>query len=281
MLGDWTQRGLGCGSLPSETQHHTNTPNGDGECVKLTIAMTTLIQSTDLTKHYVLGDQTVHALAGVDVTILEGECVAIMGPSGSGKSTFMNLIGCLDRPTSGQLMLAGEDVSTMSNELLAATRNKRIGFVFQQFNLLPRQSAQENVMLPLLYSAVPAEQHKGMAAARLAQVGLGSRMEHRPMQLSGGQQQRVAIARALVNNPALLLADEPTGALDSRTSLEVMALFQQLHAQGQTVVLVTHEPEVAAFASRVIHFRDGKVQRDIAQIPRNAAHELELLGVPE
>jgi putative ABC transport system ATP-binding protein len=243
--------------------------------------MTTLIQTTDLTKRYVLGDQTVHALAGVDVTILEGECVAIMGPSGSGKSTFMNLIGCLDRPTSGQLVLAGEDVSAMSNELLAATRNKRIGFVFQQFNLLPRQSAQENVMLPLLYSAVPAAQHRELAAARLAQVGLGTRMEHRPMQLSGGQQQRVAIARALVNNPALLLADEPTGALDSRTSLEVMALFQQLHAQGQTVVLVTHEPEVAAFASRVIHFRDGKVQRDIAQTPRNAAHELELLGAPE
>jgi putative ABC transport system ATP-binding protein len=243
--------------------------------------MTTLIQTTELTKRYVLGDQTVHALAGVDVTILEGECVAIMGPSGSGKSTFMNLIGCLDRPTSGQLVLAGEDVSTMSDALLAATRNKRIGFVFQQFNLLPRQSAQENVMLPLLYSAVPAAQHRDMAAVRLVQVGLGTRMEHRPMQLSGGQQQRVAIARALVNNPALLLADEPTGALDSRTSLEVMALFQQLHAQGQTVVLVTHESEVAAFASRVIHFRDGKVQRDIAQTPRDAAHELELLGAPE
>jgi putative ABC transport system ATP-binding protein len=243
--------------------------------------MTTLIQTTNLTKRYVLGDQTVHALAGVDVTILEGECVAIMGPSGSGKSTFMNLIGCLDRPSSGQLVLASEDVSTMSDALLAATRNKRIGFVFQQFNLLLRQSAQENVMLPLLYSAVPAAQHRDMAAARLAQVGLGTRMEHRPMQLSGGQQQRVAIARALVNNPALLLADEPTGALDSRTSLEVMALFQQLHAQGQTVVLVTHEPEVAAFAGRVIHFRDGKVQRDIAQTPRNAAHELELLGAPE
>ncbi len=243
--------------------------------------MTSLIQTTDLTKRYVLGDQTVHALAGVDVTILEGECVAIMGPSGSGKSTFMNLIGCLDRPTSGQLVLAGEDVSTMSDALLAATRNKRIGFVFQQFNLLPRQSAHENVMLPLLYSAVPAAQHRELAAARLAQVGLGTRMEHRPMQLSGGQQQRVAIARALVNNPALLLADEPTGALDSRTSLEVMALFQQLHAQGQTVVLVTHEPEVAAFASRVIHFRDGKVQRDIAQTPCNAAHELELLGATE
>jgi putative ABC transport system ATP-binding protein len=241
--------------------------------------MTTLIQTTDLTKRYVLGDQTVHALAGVDVTILEGECVAIMGPSGSGKSTFMNLIGCLDRPSSGQLVLAGEDVSTMGDALLAATRNKRIGFVFQQFNLLPRQSAQENVMLPLLYSAVPTAQPRELAAARLAQVGLGTRMEHRPMQLSGGQQQRVAIARALVNNPALLLADEPTGALDSRTSLEVMALFQQLHAQGQTVVLVTHEPEVAAFASRVIHFRDGKVQRDITQTPRNAA--LELLGAPE
>ncbi len=249
--------------------------------LELPLLMTTLIQTTALTKRYVLGDQTVHALADVDVTILEGECVAIMGPSGSGKSTFMNLIGCLDRPTSGQLVLAGEDVSSMSDELLAATRSKRIGFVFQQFNLLPRQSAQENVMLPLLYSAVPAAQHRELAAARLAQVGLGTRMEHRPMQLSGGQQQRVAIARALVNNPALLLADEPTGALDSRTSLEVMALFQQLHAQGQTVVLVTHEPEVAAFASRVIHFRDGKVQRDLTQSPRNAAQELLALGAPE
>ena len=243
--------------------------------------MTTLIQTADLTKRYVLGDQTVHALAGVDVSIAEGECVAIMGPSGSGKSTFMNLIGCLDRPTTGQLMLAGENVSSMNNELLAATRNKRIGFVFQQFNLLPRQSAQENVMLPLLYSTVPAAQHREIAAQRLAQVGLGSRMEHRPMQLSGGQQQRVAIARALVNNPALLLADEPTGALDSRTSLEVMALFQRLHAQGQTVVLVTHEPEVAAFASRVIHFRDGKVQRDLTQVARNAQNELDALGAPE
>ena len=243
--------------------------------------MTILIQTTDLTKRYVLGDQTVHALAGVDVSILEGECVAIMGPSGSGKSTFMNLIGCLDRPTSGALILAGENVSSMSDELLATTRNKRIGFVFQQFNLLPRQSAQENVMLPLLYSDVPAAQQRDMAAQRLAQVGLGTRMEHRPMQLSGGQQQRVAIARALVNNPALLLADEPTGALDSRTSLEVMALFQHLHAQGQTVVLVTHEPEVAAFASRVIHFRDGKVQRDLTQVPRNAQHELDALGAPE
>ncbi len=243
--------------------------------------MTTLIQTADLTKRYVLGDQTVHALAGVDVSIAEGECVAIMGPSGSGKSTFMNLIGCLDRPTTGQLMLAGENVSSMNNELLAATRNKRIGFVFQQFNLLPRQSAQENVMLPLLYSTVPAAQHREIAAQRLAQVGLGSRVEHRPMQLSGGQQQRVAIARALVNNPALLLADEPTGALDSRTSLEVMALFQRLHAQGQTVVLVTHEPEVAAFASRVIHFRDGKVQRDLTQVARNAQNELDALGAPE
>ena len=243
--------------------------------------MTTLIQTADLTKRYVLGDQTVHALAGVDVSIAEGECVAIMGPSGSGKSTFMNLIGCLDRPTTGQLMLAGENVSSMNNELLAATRNKRIGFVFQQFNLLPRQSAQENVMLPLLYSTVPAAQHREIAAQRLTQVGLGSRMEHRPMQLSGGQQQRVAIARALVNNPALLLADEPTGALDSRTSLEVMALFQRLHAQGQTVVLVTHEPEVAAFASRVIHFRDGKVQRDLTQVARNAQNELDALGAPE
>ena len=233
-----------------------------------------LIQVTDIAKRYRMGDNVVNALENVTLSIDQGEFVAIMGPSGSGKSTFMNLIGCLDTPTSGSYQIAGDEVAHMSAEQLAATRNVRIGFVFQQFNLLARNTALENVTLPLLYSTVPEGERVPRAEARLEQVGLGSRMDHRPMQLSGGQQQRVAIARALVNNPALLLADEPTGALDSRTSLEVMALFQSLHANGQTVVIVTHEADVAAFASRVIHFKDGRVLRDEANTPHNAAAQL-------
>ena len=236
-----------------------------------------LIQVTDLAKRYRMGDNIVNALVGVSLSIAAGEFVAIMGPSGSGKSTFMNLIGCLDKPTSGSYQIAGEEVAHMSPEQLAATRNVRIGFVFQQFNLLARNTALENVTLPLLYSTVAEKERLGRAQQRLEQVGLGSRMDHKPMQLSGGQQQRVAIARALVNNPALLLADEPTGALDSRTSLEVMALFQSLHAAGQTVVIVTHEAEVAAFASRVIHFKDGRVLRDEPNLPLDAAAELSKL----
>ena len=233
-----------------------------------------LIQVTDLAKRYRMGDNIVNALEGVSLAIDNGEFVAIMGPSGSGKSTFMNLIGCLDTPTAGSYQIAGDEVAHMSAEQLAATRNIRIGFVFQQFNLLARNTALENVTLPLMYSHVPESEREAKAIARLEQVGLGARMDHRPMQLSGGQQQRVAIARALVNNPALLLADEPTGALDSRTSLEVMALFQSLHAAGQTVVIVTHEAEVAAFASRVIHFKDGRVLRDAPNTPLDAAAEL-------
>jgi putative ABC transport system ATP-binding protein len=211
----------------------------------------------------------------VSLSIEAAEFIAVMGPSGSGKSTFMNMIGCLDRPTSGSYFLAGEDVARMDSDALAAVRNRRIGFVFQQFNLLARTSALENVELPLMYANVPIKERHERALEKLAQVGLGARSEHQPAQLSGGQQQRVAIARALVNNPSLILADEPTGALDSRTSVEIMALMQQLNAAGMTIVLVTHENDIAAFASRVVHFRDGKVVGDDRQAPRSASVELE------
>ncbi|MBI5912582.1 MAG: ABC transporter ATP-binding protein [Betaproteobacteria bacterium] len=221
-----------------------------------------LIQTMGLVKEYVIGEQTVVALRGISVSIEMGEFVAVMGPSGSGKSTFMNLIGCLDRPTRGDYMLAGEKISALSGDALAAIRNKSIGFVFQQFNLLPRTSALDNVELPLLYGGVPAAERHVRAKQRLAEVGLADRMDHHPAQLSGGQQQRVAIARALINNPVLILADEPTGALDSRTSLEVMALLQQLNRDGMSVVMVTHEQDIAAFARRNIHFRDGLVVED-------------------
>jgi putative ABC transport system ATP-binding protein len=237
-----------------------------------------LIQTADLVKEYVMGTNVVHALRGVSVSISEGEFVAIMGASGSGKSTFMNLLGCLDRPTSGDYILAGEHVSTLSADALAAIRNKRIGFVFQQFNLLPRTTALDNVELPLLYAGVPAAERKQRAALRLAEVGLGSRTDHHPAQLSGGQQQRVAIARALVNNPSLILADEPTGALDSRTSIEIMALLQKLNREGMTIVMVTHEHDVAAFASRIVTFRDGKVMSDEPNQPNDAQAELARLG---
>lgn len=229
--------------------------------------MTALIHTRDLVKEYTMGSTVVRALDGVSLDVQEGEFVAVMGASGSGKSTFMNMLGCLDRPTSGTYMLAGEEVSSLSGDALAAIRNRRIGFVFQQFNLLPRTPALENVELPLLYANVSAAERHARAARRLQQVGLGTRMDHHPAQLSGGQQQRVAIARALVNNPNLILADEPTGALDSHTSIEVMALLQQLNTEGMTVVLVTHEPDIAAYAGRVVMFRDGHVIEDRRQTP--------------
>jgi len=236
-----------------------------------------LIRVDGLTKDYVLGDNVVYALAGVSMTIEAGEFVAVMGPSGSGKSTFMNMIGCLDRPTSGSYWIAGEDAARMDSDALAAVRNRRIGFVFQQFNLLARTSALENVELPLMYANVPMQERHARALEKLKLVGLGDRSDHQPSQLSGGQQQRVAIARALVNNPALILADEPTGALDSRTSVEIMALLQQLNGDGMTIVLVTHEHDVAAFASRLVMFRDGRIVSDERQAPTSAAGALRAL----
>ncbi|HTN67402.1 MAG TPA: ABC transporter ATP-binding protein [Burkholderiaceae bacterium] len=236
--------------------------------------MTQLIETRNLVKEYVMGTNHVFALRSVSIAIGEGEFVAIMGASGSGKSTFMNLLGCLDSPTSGEYLLAGQNVSALSGDQLAAIRNRRIGFVFQQFNLLPRTSAQDNVELPLLYSTVPAAERRKRAVARLTEVGLEGRLDHHPAQLSGGQQQRVAIARALVNNPSLILADEPTGALDSRTSVEIMALLQKLNRQGMTIVVVTHEQDIAGFASRIITFRDGRVVTDCANTPRDAQAQL-------
>jgi putative ABC transport system ATP-binding protein len=236
--------------------------------------MAALVETFDLCKTYIMGDEQVRALQALTVTINEGECVAVMGPSGSGKSTFMNLIGCLDRPTSGHYRLHGEAVSEMDADQLAEARNRMIGFVFQSFNLLARTSATENVELPLMYAGVPPKERRERALAALARVGLGERANHLPTQLSGGQQQRVAIARAIVNRPRLILADEPTGALDSRTSLEIMALFQELNDHGMAVVLVTHESDVGAFASRMLSFRDGKLVGDVAQTPRRAVDEL-------
>jgi len=225
-------------------------------------AVNRIIDARGLRKAYVLGDNVVWALKGIDVTIESGEFVAVMGPSGSGKSTFMHLAGCLDRPTEGTLLLNGDDVSALDVEQLARARNRYIGFVFQQFNLLPRTDAIENVCLPLLYSDVPEQDWRGRAHRCLELVGLAERMHHRPSQLSGGQQQRVAIARALVNEPLLILADEPTGALDTQTSEEIMQIFQSLNDTGKTIVLVTHEPEIAAFAKRRLLFRDGRLVSD-------------------
>src|SRR5438874_2372294 len=222
-----------------------------------------LIQTLDLWKTYVMGSEEIHALRGVTLDIERGEYVAIMGPSGSGKSTLMNLIGCLDTPTRGSYLLNGKQVSQMNDNELARIRNEEIGFVFQTFNLLPRATALHNVELPLIYAGVPAKDRQDRAKLALEKVELGSRMTHRPNELSGGQRQRVAVARALVNNPSILLADEPTGNLDSKTGAEIMALFERLHKAGNTIVLVTHESDVAAFAYRTIHIRDGKVEDDV------------------
>ncbi len=226
-----------------------------------------LIEARDITKAYEMGDQTVHALRGVSVDIAEGEFVAIMGSSGSGKSTLMNILGCLDRPTSGTYHLAGEAVEGMGADQLASVRNRRIGFVFQQFNLLPRTSAVENVELPMVYSGVKATVRRERALAALRKVGLAERSSHTPAELSGGQQQRVAIARALVNEPQLILADEPTGALDSKTSEDIMRLLADLNAQGMTVVIVTHEADIAAWARRRLVFRDGLILEDTRSDP--------------
>ena len=223
-----------------------------------------IIETRDLWKTYMMGSEEIHALRGVNIQIERGEYVAIMGPSGSGKSTLMNLIGCLDTPSKGSYLLNGKQVSEMNDNELARIRNEEIGFVFQTFNLLPRASALHNVELPLIYAGVPAKDRQDRAKDALKKVELEERMMHKPNELSGGQRQRVAIARALVNNPSILLADEPTGNLDSKTGVEIMALFERLHTGGNTIVLVTHEADIAAHAHRVIHIRDGQVERDVS-----------------
>ena len=223
-----------------------------------------VLRVVGLERRYDMGGEVVHALRGVSLTIRRNEYVAIMGPSGSGKSTMMNILGCLDTPDAGEYWLNGEEVSKLGDDALARVRNREIGFVFQTFNLLPRASALHNVELPLIYAGLSAGERRERAEQALVRVGLEQRMHHRPNELSGGQRQRVAIARALVNRPSILLADEPTGNLDSTTSEEIMAVFEELHDQGQTVVMVTHEPDIAAFAERVITLRDGKVASDRA-----------------
>jgi len=243
----------------------------------------TVIELDHIHKTYTMGDVEVHALRGVSLTIKEGEFVAIMGASGSGKSTTMNIIGCLDRPTRGTYILDGQDVSEMSKDERADVRSQKLGFVFQGFNLLSRTSAMENVELPMLYAGLDTQERHKRASEALVAVGLAGREQNHPNQLSGGQQQRVAIARALVNHPALILADEPTGNLDSRTSIEVMEIFQRLNReQGITLVLVTHEPDIAEYAKRVVVFKDGKIKKDYAvEHPRDAEQELKNLPVVE
>ncbi|MEO8190136.1 MAG: ABC transporter ATP-binding protein [Acidobacteriota bacterium] len=226
-----------------------------------------LIDIRDITKVYQMGQEQVHALSGVTVGVERGEYVAIMGPSGSGKSTLMNLIGCLDTPTSGSYVLNGREVAQMTDDELASIRNQEIGFVFQTFNLLPRTSALQQVELPLVYSGLPRKERRERAIKSLESVGLADRMTHQPNQMSGGQRQRVAVARALINNPSILLADEPTGNLDSQTGGEIMALFEDLNRRGNTIVLVTHEEDIAAHARRIVRLRDGKVREDTPNDP--------------
>ena len=233
--------------------------------------MSNVIEIRNITRDFHLGQEIVHVLKGIDLTINKGEYVAIMGPSGSGKSTLMNLLGCLDTPTSGTYILNGKDVSKMSDDELADIRNKEIGFVFQTFNLLPRTTALDNVALPMIYAGASKSQRNKRAKEVLANVGLSDRMDHKPNQLSGGQRQRVAVGRALVNQPSIILADEPTGNLDSKTSLEIMNLFDEIHAGGNTVILVTHEEDVANHAHRIIRLKDGNIESDARnKIPEHA-----------
>jgi putative ABC transport system ATP-binding protein len=224
-----------------------------------------LIETRDLWKTYVMGEEQIHALRGVSIEIGRGEYVAIMGPSGSGKSTLMNLIGCLDTPSKGSYLLNGKEVAAMNDDELARIRNEEIGFVFQTFNLLPRATALHNVELPLVYGGVPGKVRQERAREALAKVELIDRAQHRPNELSGGQRQRVAIARALVNNPSILLADEPTGNLDSKTGNEIMGVFDRLHQGGNTIIVVTHEADIAAYAHRIIHIRDGQIEKDVTR----------------
>lgn len=221
-----------------------------------------LIKITNIKRNFVLGSETIYVLKGIDLEINKGEYVALMGPSGSGKSTLMNILGCLDTPTSGDYILNNKDVSKMHDDELADIRNKEIGFVFQTFNLMPRTTALDNVALPMVYAGFSKKDRNIRASEVLTQVGLSDRMDHKPNELSGGQRQRVAVARALVNNPSIILADEPTGNLDSKTSLEIMGLFNEIHANGNTVILVTHEEEIAAYAHRIIRLRDGIIEKD-------------------
>jgi putative ABC transport system ATP-binding protein len=224
-----------------------------------------IIETQDLWKTYIMGSEEIHALRGVSISIEKGDYVAIMGPSGSGKSTLMNLIGCLDTPSKGSYLLNAKEVAQMNDNELARIRNEEIGFVFQTFNLLPRASALHNVELPLVYAGVSSKERQERAREALRKVELENRMSHKPNELSGGQRQRVAIARALVNNPSILLADEPTGNLDSKTGVEIMALFDRLYQGGNTIVLVTHEADIAAHARRAIHLRDGQIEKDVRQ----------------
>jgi putative ABC transport system ATP-binding protein len=232
-------------------------PNGDGDVV---------IRIEGITKEYVMGETVIHALRGIDLLIHRNEYLAVMGPSGSGKSTLMNMLGCLDTPSSGRYDFNGKDVASMEDDELAEIRNREIGFVFQTFNLLPRSTSLQNVELPLIYAGIRADERRRRAEAALVAVGLGERMDHKPNELSGGQRQRVAIARALVNQPSIILADEPTGNLDSYTGEEIMALLENLYAEGHTIVVVTHEEEVAQHARRVVHLRDGVIESDHLRI---------------
>ncbi|PWK15846.1 ABC transporter ATP-binding protein [Tumebacillus permanentifrigoris] len=243
--------------------------------------MQPLIRIEDLRKIYHVGDQEIHALSGVSLTINPGEFVAIMGPSGSGKSTMMNVLGCLDKPTIGEYVLDGHAISQLHDDDLAIIRNRKIGFVFQSFNLLSRTSAVENVELPMLYSGVSSKERRQRAIEALQSVGLGTRLYNKPNELSGGQQQRVSIARALVNNPVIIMADEPTGALDTRTSVEIMSIFQRLNDMGKTIILVTHEPDIADYAKRIVRFRDGRIVEDVDVQNRRIVAEIAVAAEEE